>query len=103
TDALPALSVVLRRPEQRRLAGLAREGVTALDRSLRGDVLRRGTATAGPALAADLLARAAGAPGQASAAAFGTVVATQLAQTLDAGWAEGQLDSAVVAAVGGSA
>jgi calcium-translocating P-type ATPase len=103
TDALPALSVVLRRPEHRQLAGLAREGVTALDRSLRTDVLRRGAATATPALAAYLLARATGSPAQANVAAFGTIVATQLAQTLDAGWTEGQLDSSVVSAVGGSA
>ena len=52
TDALPGLSVVLQRPEHRNLAGLAREGTSALDASLRRDVLRRGAATALPALAA---------------------------------------------------
>jgi magnesium-transporting ATPase (P-type) len=103
TDALPALSVVLRKPEHHQLAGLSHEGVAALDRSLRTDVLRRGTATASPALAAYFLARILGNRDQANAAAFGTIVATQLTQTLDAGWAEGQLDSSVLAAVGSSA
>ena len=34
--------------------------------------------------------------------AFGTIVATQLAQTLDAGWSEGSLSRSVLGAVGGS-
>jgi hypothetical protein len=103
TDALPALSVVLQRPEHRNLAGLAREGTAALDVSLRRDVYRRGAATALPALAGYLLAEGKGALGQAGAVAFGTVVATQLAQTLDAGWSERGLDRSVLRAVGGSA
>ena len=103
TDALPALAVVLQRPEHRNLAGLAREGVSALDASLRTDVLRRGAATALPALAAYLLGRGSGGLEAAGAVAFGGVVANQLAQTLDAGWVEGQLSRPVAGAVGGSA
>jgi magnesium-transporting ATPase (P-type) len=103
TDALPALSVALQQPEHRRLAALAREGTSALDASLRRDVLRRGVATAGPALAAFLLAQRSRSLPEAGAVAFGTVVATQLSQTLDAGWAEGNLSSTVLAAVAGSA
>jgi calcium-translocating P-type ATPase len=102
TDALPALSVVLQQPEHRNLAGLAREGATALDAALRRDVLRRGTATAAPALAAYFLAHHAGGLEQAGSVAFGTVVATQLAQTLDAGWTEGGLNRSVLGAVAGS-
>ncbi len=103
TDALPALAVVLQRPEHRHLAGLAREGVSALDASLRTDVLRRGTATALPALGAYLLARGAVGTVGAGTVAFGGIVANQLAQTLDAGWAEGRLSGSVGGAVGGSA
>jgi calcium-translocating P-type ATPase len=102
TDALPALSVALQQPEHRNLAGLAREGASALDASLRRDVLRRGAATAIPALAAFLLAQRSGSVEQASSVAFGTVVATQLAQTLDAGWTEGSLNRSVLGAVAGS-
>jgi calcium-translocating P-type ATPase len=102
TDALPALSIVLQQPEHRNLAGLAREGASALDASLRRDVLRRGTATAVPALAAFLAARGLGQSGQASSVAFGTIVATQLSQTLDAGWTEGNLNKSVLGAVAGS-
>src|SRR5439155_4414072 len=90
TDALPALAVVLQRPEHRHLAGLAREGVSALDASLRTDVLRRGAATALPSLAAYLLARGAVGPAAAGTVAFGGVVANQLAQTADAGWVDGR-------------
>jgi magnesium-transporting ATPase (P-type) len=101
TDALPALAVVLQRPEHRNLAGLAREGVTALDAALRSDVLRRGTATAGPALAAYLLMRGRGTM-EAGTVAFASVVANQLSQTLDAGQVEGSLSGSVVGAVGAS-
>ena len=102
TDALPALSVVLQPPEHRHLAALAREGTAALDASLHWDVLRRGIATAVPALATYLAARGAGTASQAGAVAFGTVVATQLAQTLDVGWSQGGLSPSVLRAVGGS-
>jgi magnesium-transporting ATPase (P-type) len=103
TDALPALSVVLQPPEHRNLARLAREGSSALDAPLRRDVQRRGTATALPALAAYLLLHGAGRPEEASAVAFGTVVATQLAQTLDSGWAEEGLTAPILGAVSASA
>jgi magnesium-transporting ATPase (P-type) len=103
TDALPALSVVLQQPEHRKLSALAREGTAALDASLRRDVFRRGTATALPALAAYLASRGNSTPAQSGAVAFGTIVATQLAQTLDAGWSEGNLNLPVLGAVGGSA
>jgi magnesium-transporting ATPase (P-type) len=103
TDALPALSIVLQQPEHRDLAALAREGLSALDASLRRDVLRRGTATALPSLAAYLIAQRTGSQPQASAVALGTVVATQLAQTLDAGWANSTPNRSVVKAVAASA
>ncbi len=103
TDALPALSVVLQQPEHRNLAALAREGTSALDDALRRDVFRRGTATTLPALAAYLVSLSNSTPAQAGAVAFGTIVATQLAQTLDAGWSEGNLNLPVLGAVGGSA
>ncbi|HEY7330324.1 MAG TPA: HAD-IC family P-type ATPase [Gemmataceae bacterium] len=103
TDALPALSVVLQQPEHRNLAALAREGTAALDDSLRRDVFRRGAATTLPTLAAYLLSRSNSTVPQAGAVAFGTIVATQLAQTLDAGWSEGNLNLPVLGAVGGSA
>jgi cation-transporting ATPase I len=103
TDALPALAVVLQRPEHRNLAALSREGVTALDRSLRLDVLRRGTATALPALAAYILARPALGAGGASSVAFASIVANQLSQTLEAGRVEGGLSRPVASAVAASA
>jgi magnesium-transporting ATPase (P-type) len=103
TDALPGLAVVLQRPQHRNLARLAREGLAALDRGLRRDVLRRGLATALPSLGAYLTMHALGGPAQASAAAFTSVVATQLAQTLDVGRVEGTLSPPVLKAVGGSA
>ncbi|HUY99380.1 MAG TPA: cation-transporting P-type ATPase, partial [Thermomicrobiaceae bacterium] len=52
TDVLPGLAVALQRPEHRNLAGLAREGTTALDTTLRQDVLRRAISSAGPSLVA---------------------------------------------------
>jgi magnesium-transporting ATPase (P-type) len=103
TDALPALSVVLQQPEHHRLAELAREGTSALDAALRRDVFRRGAATALPALGAYLLTRRLAGVDQASSVAFGTIVSTQLSQTLDAGWAEGNLSNSVLGAVVASA
>jgi cation-transporting ATPase I len=103
TDALPALAVVLQRPEHRNLAGLAREGVTSLDKGVRTDVWRRGTATALPALAAYLTMRGAAGTEQASSVAFASIVGNQLAQTLDLGRVEGSLSRSVVGAVGASA
>jgi calcium-translocating P-type ATPase len=103
TDALPCLAVVLQRPEHRNLAGLAREGLSALDTSLRRDVVRRGLATCLPSLGSYLLMQGLGGPQQATSVAFTSVVATQLAQTLDAGRVEGSLSRSVVNAVAVSA
>lgn len=103
TDALPALAIALQPPESRHLAGLNREGEAALDAPLRRDVLRRGAATALPSLAAYGAALATAGLPQARTVAFAAIVATQLAQTLDAGRAEGGLNRAVLGAVGGSA
>jgi magnesium-transporting ATPase (P-type) len=102
TDALPALSIVLQQPEHRNLASLAREGLATLDASLRRDVARRGTATLLPSLLAYLLAQRASSRPQASAVALGTVITTQLAQTLDAGWTNGSPSRSVVKAVAAS-
>jgi calcium-translocating P-type ATPase len=102
TDALPSLAVVLQRPHHRNLAGLAREGLSALDKGLRRDVFRRGLATGVPSLAAFLLMESMGRTAEAGSVAFTSVVATQLAQTLEVGRVEGTLSREVVAAVGGS-
>jgi hypothetical protein len=99
TDALPCLAVVLQSPHHRNLAGLAREGLSALDTGLRRDVVRRGLATGVPSLAAYLLMEGMGSPGQAGTVAFTSVVATQLAQTLEVGRVEGTLSRQVVGAV----
>jgi calcium-translocating P-type ATPase len=103
TDALPALAVVLQKPQKRVLAALAREGLSALDVGLRRDVLRRGLATSIPTLGSYLLMQYLSGPEQASAVAFGSVVATQLAQTLDAGRVQGFISRSVIQAVGASA
>lgn len=102
TDALPALSVVLQKPENPDLSALAREGESALDRPLRNDVLRRGLSTALPALGAFAALLPFGLP-QAQTVAFASIVTTQLAQTLMAGRVEGGLTRPVLSAVGGSA
>ena len=102
TDALPALSVAIQRPEHRDLSTLAREGTAALDAPLRRDVLRRGGSTMLPSLAAFALALPMGLT-QARTIAFSSVVATQLAQTLDAGRSEGTLTPGVLGAVTSSA
>lgn len=99
TDALPAVAIVMQQPEQRRLASLAREGLAALDDSLRTDVARRAALTAGPSLVACLLAGRRGAAEQASTVAFGSIVATQLAQTFEAGRLRGQFSQPVLGAV----
>jgi magnesium-transporting ATPase (P-type) len=103
SDALPCLAVVLQRPRHRNLAGLSREGLWAMDRGLLRDIVRRGLATMLPSLAGYLITRVYAGPVQASAVAFGSVVSTQLAQTLDVGRVEGTLSRAVVGTVLGSA
>jgi calcium-translocating P-type ATPase len=102
TDALPSLAVVLQRPHHRNLAGLSREGLSALDKGLRRDVLRRGIATGLPSLAAFLLMHGMGRQVEAGSVAFASVVATQLAQTLEVGRVEGTLSPQVLGAVAGS-
>ncbi len=103
TDVLPALAVALQQPEHHNLAGLAREGTSALDAPLRHDILRRAAATAAPTFAAYALAlRSAGLP-MARTVAFAGIVVTQLAQTLDVGRSEGGLSRSVLGAVVGSA
>ena len=89
-------------PEHRDLGTLRREGGRDQDRLLRADVLRRGTATAGPALAAYALATRIGTPAQARSVAFGGIVATQLAQTISLGRAETSLTRPVVGAIAAS-
>jgi hypothetical protein len=69
---------------------------------VRRDVLRRGIATGLPSLAAFLLMQATGRPTEAGPVAFTTVVATQLAQTLEVGRVEGTLSPQVLGAVAGS-
>jgi magnesium-transporting ATPase (P-type) len=102
TDIFPALAVAAQQPEHRDLATLRREGGQDQDRLLRADVLRRGWATAAPALAAYALATRMGTPAQARSVAFGGIVATQLAQTVSLGRSENSLTRPVVAAIAGS-
>lgn len=103
TDVLPAVAIAIQEPEHRDLAQLAREGIAGLDAPLRRDILRRGTATAAPALANYLLARRLLGGPQAQSVAFASIVVTQLTQTLDAGWTEGRPSGSLLAAVTGSA
>ncbi|MDQ3548402.1 MAG: HAD-IC family P-type ATPase [Chloroflexota bacterium] len=99
TDVLPALAVALQQPAHHNLAGLAREGASALDAPLRKDIFGRATATGMPTLVAYLLAlRSSGLP-IARTVAFVSIVTTQLAQTLDVGWSEGGLSRSILGAV----
>jgi cation-transporting P-type ATPase I len=100
SDVLPAVSVAVQPPEHRKLSGLAREGTAALDRPLRVEILRRGTATAVPALGAYVLAGRTGA--QPQTVAFASIVSTQLAQTLELGRLDGRISGSVVGAVLGT-
>jgi magnesium-transporting ATPase (P-type) len=102
TDTLPSLAIALRAPVHHDLERLAREGLSGLDTSLPRAALRRGLATAVAPLAAYLWTSATAGPVQANAVAFASVVSAQLAQTLDAGQAEGMLSKSVLGAVGGS-
>jgi calcium-translocating P-type ATPase len=102
SDVLPALSLTLQPPGHGRLAGLAREGTSALERPLRLDIVRRGIATAAPSLAAYLLALGSGSAPQAAGVAFASIVTTQLAQTLDLGWSEGRPSASILGAVAAS-
>ncbi|MBV9455663.1 MAG: cation-transporting P-type ATPase, partial [Rubrobacter sp.] len=102
SDVLPALAVALQQPEHRDLTALAREGEAGLGAPLRKDILRRGCATAAPSLAAYLIALRTSSAAEARSVAFASIVATQLAQTLEAGRAEDGLSRSVVGAVVGS-
>jgi calcium-translocating P-type ATPase len=102
TDILPALAVALQQPEHRKLSGLRREGAYALNKPLRNEILRRGTATTIPSLVNYLIMLGAGTLPEARAVAFASIVSTQLAQTLEAGRTEGSLTRSVLAAVTGS-
>ena len=103
TDVLPALAVALQQPEHHNLSGLAREGTSALGTPLRNDILRRGIATAAPALAAHLIALRSSDIPLARTVAFASIITTQLAQTLDVGRSEGGISRSVLSAVIGSA
>ncbi|HEX3723754.1 MAG TPA: HAD-IC family P-type ATPase [Nitrolancea sp.] len=100
TDVLPALAIALQPPRQRNLSRLSREGASSLEQPLRREIVRRGLATAGPSLAAYVLAARAGMAGDAASVAFSSIVATQFAQTLQAGWSEGGLSKPVIGAIG---
>jgi magnesium-transporting ATPase (P-type) len=103
TDVLPAVAVAVQAPAHRDLSNLAREGLAALDEPLRRDVLRRGFATAVPSLVVSLVIGGRNDAGQLQTTAFGSIVATQLAQTWQLGRSEDRLSRPVAAAVGGSA
>jgi cation-transporting P-type ATPase I len=102
TDVLPAVAVAVQPPEHRDLSNLAREGLAALDKPLRHDVLRRGFATAVPSLASTFAIAARGDMGQAQTAAFGSIVATQLAQTWQLRRRDENAGGPVAAAIAGS-
>lgn len=102
TDFLPASAVAVQPPEHRQLAGLDREGEAALGGPLRREIGRRAAATAVPALASFLAMRGAGSLPDARTVGFASIIATQLALTLDPGRAQGNLTPPVVAAVGAS-
>jgi magnesium-transporting ATPase (P-type) len=103
TDVLPALAVALQEPEHQHLAALAREGASAFDTRLRKDIGRRALATVAPALVSYLVVLRSSSMPAARTVAFASIIATQLAQTLDVGWAEGGLSRSVLGAVVGSA
>lgn len=102
TDLLPATAVALQQPEHHSLAGLDREGAAALGTPLRNEIFRRASISAGPALVSYLVMLGAGTLPEARAVAYASIIATQLAQTLDAGRAEGRLTRSVFGAVAGS-
>ncbi len=103
TDILPSLAVALQQPEHHSLAGLDREGAAALGTPLRNDILRRTITSALPPLVSYLIMLGSSTLPAARSVAYGSIIATQLAQTLDAGRAEGRLTRSVLGAVAGSA
>jgi magnesium-transporting ATPase (P-type) len=100
TDVLPALAVAVQEPQHRELGLLRREGTEALDTRLRGDIVRRGVATALPSFGAYALAALR--PREARNVAYTAIVTTQLAQTLDLGRVEGRLTPPVFGAAAAS-
>jgi hypothetical protein len=66
-------------------------------------MIRRALATAGPGIAAYLYALKTSTPQQAAAVAFGSVIATQIAQSLEVGWPKGEPNRAIIGAVASSA
>src|SRR5262249_22619271 len=103
TDVLPAIAVAVQEPEHNELAGLAREGLGGLDKPLRNEALARGLRTAVPSLGAFLAARLVQDVPQARVVGLGSVIGTQLAQTLRLGQAQGRPTRAVTARVTASA
>jgi cation-transporting ATPase I len=96
TDVLPAVSVAVQPPRALDLHKVALQSGSSFDAQLRRDILRRGIATSASSLAALLLAGAIGA--QVPVVAFGSIVATQLAQTLQLGSARARAVTATVSA-----
>jgi magnesium-transporting ATPase (P-type) len=98
SDVLPALAVGLQGPETRHLASLSREGASSMEGSLSRDILRRGLSTAIPAIGAYYASLGLGAP-VARTVGFASIVATQLAQTLNSGWSGVRASWSIVGAV----
>jgi calcium-translocating P-type ATPase len=100
TDVAPAVAVAVQPPREADLRRVTREATESFDRQLVGAILRRGIATAAPALLAVLVAPALGA--QAGTVGFGSIIVTQLAQTIQSGRVRHTLTAPVLGAVGGS-
>jgi calcium-translocating P-type ATPase len=82
SDVLPAFSLAVQAPAQRDLSALAREGTASLGAPLVRDIRTRALATAVPSLAASAAALRAGVE-QAQAVGYGSIIATQVAQSFD--------------------
>jgi calcium-translocating P-type ATPase len=102
TDVLPAISVAVQPPEHRDLSQLSREGSGAMEVALRADIVRRSLATGTSSFLAYMLAARTISPEAGRNTAYLSVVATQLAQTVDIGRAEGRLTPSVAGAIAGS-
>jgi magnesium-transporting ATPase (P-type) len=100
SDVLPAVAVAIQPPGERDLRDIRRERDESFDQRLRRDVIRRGVATSLPALAAVLAAGPLGAAPQ--TVGFASIILTQLAQTVQAGWREDPLSPPVLAAIAGT-
>jgi magnesium-transporting ATPase (P-type) len=100
SDVLPAIAVAVQPPLERDLREVTREGTESFDQRLVRDVVRRGMATGLPALAAVLAAGSLGAA--ASTVGFASIIVTQLAQTLQAGYSQERLSPSVLGALAGS-